>query len=129
MNLAQQIEHYKAVRNRILNARRASLVIKKEPEPAELYVAPKPPKKRREHNVKVTKETQESIAYILDAYRVTWKDIIRPCRKIKYTMPRRAIWWMLRCKGLSTAHIGTLTNRDHTTVINGLKKVNSWDRS
>jgi hypothetical protein len=129
MNLEQQIEHYKAVRNRIMNAKRASLVMKKEPEPAELYVAPKPPKKRREHSVKVTKETQESIAYILDAYGVTWNEVIGPVRETKYIMPRRAIWWMLRCKGLSTAHIGTLTNRDHTTIINGLKKVNSWARN
>jgi chromosomal replication initiation ATPase DnaA len=103
--------------------------MKKDPDPADVYVAPKPPKKRREHNVKVTKETQESIAYILDAYGVTWNEVIGPVRETKYIMPRRAIWWMLRCKGLSTAHIGTLTNRDHTTILNGLKKVNSWDRN
>jgi chromosomal replication initiation ATPase DnaA len=129
MNLEQQIEHYKAVRNRIMNAKRASQVMKKELDLADVYVAPKPPKKRREHSVKVAKQTQESIAYILDAYGVTWAEIIGPVRETKYVMPRRAIWWMLRCKGLSTAHIGTLTNRDHTTILNGLKKVNSWDQS
>jgi chromosomal replication initiation ATPase DnaA len=129
MNLEQQIEHYKAVRNRIMNAKRASLVMKKDPDPADVYVAPKPPKKRREHNVKVTKQTQESIAYILDAYGVTWNEVIGPVRETKYTTPRRAIWWLLRCKGLSIAHIGSITNRDHTTVMHGLRKVNSWDRS
>lgn len=126
MNLEQQIEHYKSVRSRITNAKRSALVM--QPQPVAVQVEPALPQKRREHTIKVSKETQESISHILDAYGVTWNELVGPVRQARYILPRRAIWWMLRCKGLSTSQIGAITNRDHTTIINGLKKVNSWTR-
>jgi len=125
MNLEQQIEHYKAVRSRLMNAKSAALVM--QPQPVAVQIEPELPK-RRDHTIKVSKETQESISHILDAYGVTWNELVGPVRQAKYILPRRAIWWMLRCKGLSTSQIGAITNRDHTTIINGLKKVNSWTR-
>jgi chromosomal replication initiation ATPase DnaA len=125
MNLEQQIEHYKAVRSRLMNAKRAALVM--QPQPVAVQIEAELPK-RRDHTIKVSKETQESISHILDAYGVTWNELVGPVRETKYILPRRAIWWMLRCKGLSTSQIGAITNRDHTTIINGLKKVNSWTR-
>ncbi|HEX8418530.1 MAG TPA: hypothetical protein VF638_00800 [Sphingomonas sp.] len=38
-------------------------------------------------------------------------------------LARREVWQRMKADGLSIAAIGRMTNRDHTTVLHGLKAV------
>ena len=66
-----------------------------------------------------------SIQQILLAYDTPWLAIIGRGKFKKTHPPRRAITWMLHCRGWSTPQIGELIGRDHTTVVHSLQKVNT----
>lgn len=118
MNLEQQREHYKAVRARISNARpRLPAAPEPEPEPEPLPRVPPLP---------VSPATRDGLRRLLLAYGVTWGDVISDTRRKCYEPPRRAIYWLLHCAGVSTVQIGRFTRRNHATIIHSLKKVNSW---
>lgn len=68
--------------------------------------------------------TRRSIGCVLDAYGVTWADIVRPERRHCWNAPRRAVYWLLHCKGWSYPQIGRLCQRDHTSIIYHVRKAN-----
>ena len=124
MDLAQQTAHYKAIRERIVAAS-----YKPPPKPVQIEAQPEPieePQQLELPPVKLNRGTRESLAYLLQAYGVTWADVTGVRRWPRFTRARRAIWWFLHCRGFSTVRIGELTNRDHTSVVHALQKVNSW---
>jgi chromosomal replication initiation ATPase DnaA len=62
------------------------------------------------------------IAEIAEAHYLTVEDILGPSR-LKYLVSvRRKCIYMLRDKGYSTTEIGRIMNRDHSTIVNSLKK-------
>ncbi len=73
--------------------------------------------------------TRQSIACILDAHGATWADIVRPDRRRRWNAPRRAVYWLLHCRGWSTLRIGRLCCRDHTSIIYHLRKANPHART
>jgi hypothetical protein len=124
MDLAQQTAHYKAIRERIVAAS-----YKPTPKPVQIEAHPEPIEETQQLElppVKLNRGTRESLAYLLQAYGVTWADVTNVSRRPRFTRARRAIWWFLHCRGFSTVRIGELTNRDHTSVVHALQKVNSW---
>jgi tRNA nucleotidyltransferase (CCA-adding enzyme) len=124
MNLAEQTAHYKAIRERI-----AAASYKPLQKPVQIEAQPKPieaPQQIELPPIKLNRSTRESLAYLLQAYGVTWDEVTSVRRWPRFTRARRAIWWFLHCRGFSTVRIGELTNRDHTSVVHALQKVNSW---
>lgn len=56
-------------------------------------------------------------------YRVTEHDIDSPCRNAKTAQARFEVFWRARREtNLSLPAIGFRCNRDHTTVLNGIRK-------
>lgn len=119
MNLEQQREHYRAVRARIASARPRSPASEPEPEPVPQPLPRVPP-------LPVSATTRTGLRHLLLAYGVTWSDVISDTRRKCYEPPRRAVYWLLHCAGVSTVQIGRFTRRNHATIIHSLKKVNSW---
>ena len=62
----------------------------------------------------------------LTAYGATWDDVTGPAHHARTVTMRRAVYWLMHCNGFSLSRIGALTHRDHTSILHGLKKVNSW---
>lgn len=74
-------------------------------------------------------QTRASIRAVLDAYGATWFDLIRRDRARRYRSARRALYWLLHCRNWSLPRIGRLCNRDHTTILYALRKVNLYGRA
>jgi chromosomal replication initiation ATPase DnaA len=72
-----------------------------------------------------TPELHASLAAILDAYGRTWAHVVSPARPAAYIPCRRAIYWLLHCRGWSSLRIGRFCHRDHTSILYALGKVNS----
>jgi hypothetical protein len=122
MGLEQQRAHYRAVRARIAGTRPAP------PPPAPL-AAPDPPPLAAPDPVArlpVSDRTRQSLRHVLAAYGATWDDVTGPAHHARTVTMRRAVYWLLHCNGFSLSRIGALTHRDHTSILHGLKKVNSW---
>lgn len=59
---------------------------------------------------------------VLQEYDTPWKDLVSPSKANVLKNPRRQIWALLRDEGMSLPQIGRLFNRDHTTVLHGLRE-------
>jgi len=126
MNLEQQRAHYKAVRARIAGAAapRPLAPVAAVPSPPEPVEPPPDPVA----SLPVAQATRDGLRCVLDAYGATWDDVVGPSRRTCYDAPRRAIYWLLHCRGFSTVSIGRLTRRDHSSIVYALSKVNPWTR-
>lgn len=130
MNLAEQVAHYRQIKNRISMATpKAPPVVTAVHEERDTIYEPENVIRRIPANVPVRAKTRESLGYMLAAYDLTWKEIVSPCRKQKLVVPRRAIIWCLHCAGLSSTQIGRVLNRDHSSIIYALKEINLWDHT
>jgi chromosomal replication initiation ATPase DnaA len=76
----------------------------------------------------VSDRTRQSLRHVLAAYGATWDDVTGPAHHARTVTMRRAVYWLMHCNGFSLSRIGALTHRDHTSILHGLKKVNSWTR-
>lgn len=57
---------------------------------------------------------------------VTRNDIAGPWRNVKVVAARQMVFWVLRnSTQLSLTQIGSYTQRDHTTILHGIRKVDS----
>jgi hypothetical protein len=123
MGLEQQRAHYRAVRARIAATRPA-------PPPAAPDLAPppapSPPAPDPVARLPVSDRTRQSLRHVLAAYGATWDDVTGPAHHARTVTMRRAVYWLMHCNGFSLSRIGALTHRDHTSILHGLKKVNSW---
>jgi hypothetical protein len=124
MGLEQQRAHYRAVRARIAGTRPAP-----PPPPAPRQAAapdPPPPAPDPVARLPVSDRTRQSLRHVLTAYGATWDDVTGPAHHARIVTMRRAVYWLLHCNGFSLSRIGALTHRDHTSILHGLKKANSW---
>jgi hypothetical protein len=124
MGLEQQRAHYRAVRARIAGMRPAP------PPPAPRQALPPdpppPPPPDPVARLPVSDRTRQSLRHVLTAYGATWDDVTGPAHHARTVTMRRAVYWLMHCNGFSLSRIGALTHRDHTSILHGLKKVNSW---
>ena len=64
---------------------------------------------------------------ILNEYGITEDELKSPMRDRQIVNIRHAMFYFLRYrKNYSTIKIGSIFNRDHSSVINGCKKVENW---
>jgi len=133
MNLQEQVQHYKAVKARIAGAHPIMQLPAPEKQQQEKTDKPEQPLKRKLvvpelKNLPLSDENRRSLILMLEAYQVTWWDIVGPCRMARFIPPRRAIYWMLHCKGFSMSRIGRLMMRDHSSIVYAIQAINSWNR-
>lgn len=57
------------------------------------------------------------------AYRLPTALILSPLREARVVRARDALIWCLRDGGLSLPHIGYLVDRDHSTVLTALRRI------
>jgi len=122
MGLEQQRAHYRAVRARIAGPRPAP----PSPPPAAPNPPPSSPAPDPVARLPVSDRTRQSLRHVLAAYGATWDDVTGPAHHARTVTMRRAVYWLMHCNGFSLSRIGVLTHRDHTSILHGLKKVNSW---
>ena len=65
---------------------------------------------------------REIIAKVAAEHRMTVDDLVGPSRVRTICIPRWRAMRELRERGLSLSRIGQLLNRDHTTVMHGLRR-------
>ena len=61
------------------------------------------------------------IRIVAKAAQITVEDILSHKRARKYSVPRQFIMFMAAQMGFSTTRIGAILNRDHSTVIHGIR--------
>lgn len=59
---------------------------------------------------------------IAERHKVTWDEVASPARHRRLRDPRREMWVALKNDGLSYPQIAAAFNRDHTTVLYGVKQ-------
>lgn len=59
-----------------------------------------------------------------DEYLVSAREILSPCRRALVVHARNSVMRRLRDDGYSTPQIGELLDRDHSTVLHGLGRLN-----
>jgi len=67
---------------------------------------------------------EEALRLVCALWGVVVDDLKGPCRAIEFAAPRQAFMLLCRrhCKHLSLPQVGRILNRDHTTVLHGLRK-------
>lgn len=68
------------------------------------------------------KEARRIIAAVAARHGVPVKDVLSNSRFMEHVRPRWEIMRHIRDRGIGLSRIARLLDRDHTTVINGLKK-------
>ena len=61
-------------------------------------------------------------AMVAEATGITVADIMGPSRKAKFFIPRYMCIRLMRRRGWSTTKIGWIMNRDHSSIVNALKR-------
>jgi chromosomal replication initiation ATPase DnaA len=120
MNLEQQIEHYKAVKQRIATGTPKPIQIEQTPEEQpqleELiyrWVANKP--SFRDPRLQI-------VAQCAKEYGCTVADIFGPRKPTNIVLARRkAAYLLVQRKRTSIADVGRYLNRDHTTILHAVK--------
>jgi chromosomal replication initiation ATPase DnaA len=64
----------------------------------------------------------DTINQVAAEYGLTRADIVGPSRKRPICLARWEAMRRMRAKRLSTSSIGRLLNRDHATVVHGLRR-------
>ena len=67
--------------------------------------------------------TMALIEMIAREHGVTMAELMGVSRRQKYCIARREIWRVLRDQGISLPRIGRMFNRDHTTILHGLRRI------
>lgn len=68
-----------------------------------------------------SRETRMEILTMLEEYDTTWLELLGPSRRAKLANCRREIYRLLHRRGWSYNKIGDFMQRDHTSVLNGVK--------
>lgn len=112
--------HYKAVRQRIINA---------APQPPKIPpVVTQRPAPCRDLPVLITpRHTMiEALKGILAQYGVTWEETFSYSRKMRYSMPKFHVWHEMEKIGWSYTQIAKFCRPtdpyNHTTVLHGVKR-------
>jgi chromosomal replication initiation ATPase DnaA len=70
-------------------------------------------------------KTRSLIIPILKKYGVDWETMISHRRLGHLIIPRFEIYTVLRDNGYSSPRIGMICNRDHTSILHGVRKFRS----
>lgn len=130
-------EHYKQVRARLNGGAQIKKVapIKNvaPPKPIEDYVMPKPfpevteteeqKQRRRLKGCPLSMRRQGLILTVLEEFDTSWEKLWQKDRSRVLQEPRRKLWLKLWEDGMSLNQIGYYTQRDHTTVLHGLRSI------
>ena len=124
-------EHYKQVRARL--NRGAQIKKIEKPRFVEDYVMPRPQpevseteeqkQRRRLKGCPLSMRRQALILPVLEEFDTTWETLWGKDRRAVMHTPRRKLWLKLWEDGMSIAQIGRFTQRDHTTVLHGLRSI------
>jgi chromosomal replication initiator protein len=69
---------------------------------------------------------KQAIAEVMQNYSISMENLMGFCRKREYVLPRHVLMYKLYSIGIKLTDIGSLMgNRDHTTIIHGIKKIRS----
>jgi hypothetical protein len=127
------INHYKAVRARLNSAPAPAVKNVKAPKPVEDYVMPKPVpetpisvedmQRRRLKNCPLSIRRKAIVLPILEEFDTTWEKLWAKDRRAVMHPPRRKVWLKLWEDGMSLPQIGRFTQRDHTTVLWGIRAI------
>ena len=95
----------------------------KRTEPAEVGEAcPETPTTAR-----TRKQTIElALTVICDITGLSRKQLIEPKRVYNRVLPRAVVYSYLITQGFTTGEIGRIFNRDHATVLHGIKALRDW---
>ena len=70
----------------------------------------------------------EALTGIATASFVTAEEIVGNCREAHIVEARHKVWFVMRREGLSYPAIARLVERDHTTIMYALKKIEAQHR-
>jgi len=71
---------------------------------------------------------QRTLYYLTQAaaaYHVTDDEVLSRTRTADICNARHILYWLLRSEGLSYPKIGALLERDHTTILHGVERVDA----
>lgn len=124
-------EHYKQVRARLNKSAQIKKVT--PPKPIDDYVMPRPlpevpetqeqMQRKRLKGCPLSLRRQAIVLTILEEFDLTWETLWAKDRRAVMHAPRRKVWLKLWEDGMSISQIGRMTQRDHTTVLWGLRAV------
>lgn len=130
MNAQELLEHYAAVKRRLSGGVTGAI------PRTQIDLNNQPIKAKRSKLSKqselcsglpnIPQEVRSSIAQMLLAYDVSWKDVVSESRRREFVLCRRAISWALHVRGWSYPKIAALFGFDHSTVIYAVRSVNKF---
>jgi chromosomal replication initiation ATPase DnaA len=111
MNYQEQMEHYKAVRSRLINgAPRAAIVQEAQAQSIPVAFAERDPRR-------------EILRDCANEYGCSVADLMGHSRRSEIVHARRKAMYLIYSRGkMSKAGVGRFMNKDHTTVMHALKK-------
>lgn len=123
--------HYKAVRARLNGGQPPKPQALTEPQPEATPAPPAippltalaTPAEDLIRGLRGFPAIREKVLPVLSRHNIRWVDAVGKSQKWKYTKCRFEIYVTLRAHGLSLSQIGRLCgDRDHTTVLHGIRK-------
>jgi len=111
MNYQEQMEHYKAVRSRLINgAPRAAIAQEAQAQSIAVPFVEKDPRR-------------EILRDCANEYGCSVADLMGHSRRSEIVHARRKAMYLIYNRGkMSKAGVGRFMNKDHTTVMHALKK-------
>lgn len=81
--------------------------------------------KELRNNLKTNKDQviKTAIMGVCKDYKITFEDMMSGSRKRSISLPRMVLMYKLYQTGFTLTEVGAIFNRDHTTVINAIKKI------
>ena len=122
MNHQEQIEHYKAVRERISGGTAKPKIVQEiQPEPK---IRVEPDFSQPEPKIRVEPDFRKRIiAECAAEFGITANDILGNSRVAHIVMARRKAAWIFHQRGtMSYPQIGRILNKDHSTIIHAVRR-------
>ena len=81
--------------------------------------------KELRNNLKANKDQviKTAIVRVCKDYKITFEDMMSGSRKRSISLPRMVLMYKLYQTGFTLTEVGAIFNRDHTTVINAIRKI------
>jgi chromosomal replication initiator protein len=81
--------------------------------------------KQIRNNLKANKDhvIKSAIMNVCKDYKITFDEMMSGSRKRIIVLPRMVLMYKLNKAGFSLSEVGAIFNRDHTTVLNAVRKI------
>ena len=81
--------------------------------------------KELRNNLKKNKDQviKTAIMGVCKDYKITFEEMMSGSRKRSISLPRMVLMYKLYQTGFTLTEVGAIFNRDHTTVINAIRKI------